>query len=399
MNAILLAERALLRRDFREAHHLSREAIDTMTLRYDPLSSKTACATGATVAAVVATVTPFSLRMDRGGDDNGACRLISVFLQASAELFQAGCNTDGSFVAKHKTSVPASEHSVGLTPPSLLTPTSSSSRSSRSTSALDSARALLEVFRHTSTSDVSIPYPASLVWLTYLTTIGQHEIAKATILNFLRSYEGRLYLQGHWRAIALGCHEDPNDPATARRAQSRFEHLIETLVLDVLVPLNENKLALDFLSQKTDGLSDTCRESLRYMIDLDIYPRELCANSDGDKSDSVGRNHCRRVDKDSYGDSAATDQVVSSTVTRSYTNTRLQPGRDHQKGNMLTSATSQRRNHGRDTGMNEGLSREDIEILSLSAAGLITAAVGVYIMWRKRGSIISRLKSIGLMLR
>ena len=362
------SERALLRRDFAEAHRLSKEGIDDI-IQSSGAEGNTRDLGRQDVGQKDLPVV--SLRPSESSDQlNKVSRLVVVFLQASAEIFQ---RTRGASSAR-----PSEPISPEILSSSYSTSTNPVELAPAVPSILSDAYSVVTVFQYVG-ADAIIPYPASLVWLTYLSAIGHRERAKASILKFLRSYEGSLYLQGHWRAIAAGCHDDADDPASRLRAQSRYEHLVETLVLDVLVPLKEKKMALDFLSQRTDGLSDSFRKSLRRTVE------------DGHQGTGISDASCVRS-LEATPSSRATNVGATNVGA-----TNVRRGRDNQATTHEIASSGSPSKYRRDESREpeKGLSREDVEILAVSAVSFVVGAAGMYLAWRKRGSIIARLQRLG----
>ena len=352
-----VSERALIRRNFREAYQTSQAGIKALIQTHQESSSSLRRQVDGEAKSGEKEL-PISLRPSsaEGNLTNECCRLIVVFLQASAEL--------------HLQSAPPSQRNraVIINNTDSAKPTVDEYAGSRSLEEVIRAQSLLEVFRF---CDNAIPYPASLVWLNYLSSLGHREKAKELVLAFLQSYEGRLYSQGHWRAIAAGCGENVDDDKIIDKSLSRYEHLIEMLVVDIFVPLNDISTALSFLSQRTNGLSEVCRNSLRYTV--------LQANS--------------TKEDDSPAPVADSDAGIKYNTNSNFKNhsRSLNSGKTNQRSESSAAHTISDQVFGED----DGLTREDIEMLALGAASLITTVAGIFVAWRRRQSIMSGLKRLG----
>ena len=213
-------ENYLLRRQFRLAQNLSKQALLNIPIPTSPFIN-------VTPALKLKSTQLVSLRPSVS-ESNPIVRLCVVWLQATAELHETITSTTTTTMSK---------------------------------SDLEFVPKLIQLHFPSSST---LPYLASIVWLTFLAKIGELQLAKESILQFKCSTEGRLYAQAHWRAVVASLGQVPSSE-NLREAQSRYEHLIEVLVLDVLVPLEEDSNALRLI--ETDvGVTKERKQSLWQIV-------------------------------------------------------------------------------------------------------------------------------------
>lgn len=100
----------------------------------------------------------------------------------------------------------------------------------------------------------SMPFEVSIVWLKLIIAFQRFEDAKVEISEFLRSHDGCLYMQGHWEGISSPYSKNSDDVPHGQNdfkvdARARYEELVEILILHVLVPLDEIRVAQTFLDR------------------------------------------------------------------------------------------------------------------------------------------------------
>ena len=360
MNPINDAENYLLRRQFRQAQSAAEVAL---------LATRTPFSTVTTINTTTNNTTNtsntfglVSLRpIDNPGFPSSATthqddvvRLCCVWMQATGELHQPIESTNNS-----STTTPASATDLDFIP--------------------------TIVHRHFPNDALSLPYPASIVWLTFLGKVGALESAKEAILQYVCSPEGRLYCQAHWRAVAASLAQQPSEER-GREAQSRYEHLMEVLLLDVLVPLREDTLALDYIDRDV-AMTQGRRNSLWQIVrrrwsDNNAAPaltNVLMAGEAGDASSAAAAA------------AAAAAGGGPRGVTRSGAS---QEGTAI--GRLSANGTSAKRaRKRREVPVEEqGITREDMEIICVGVVGVIACGVGAWIGWRRRSALAARFQSI-----
>ena len=94
----------------------------------------------------------------------------------------------------------------------------------------------------------AMPFLVSIVWLKLVIAVGKLEEAKKEIMNYFQTAEARLYMQGHWEAVAKREGPVTESSSVSTSAQERYGELVEVLCLNVLVPLGEASVAISYLS-------------------------------------------------------------------------------------------------------------------------------------------------------
>jgi len=233
----------------------------------------------------------------------------------------------------------------------------------------------------------ALPYVTSMVWLTYLAKMGAVEHAKEAILCYLCTPEGRLYTQAHWRAVTASLGQVPSAENT-RDAQSRYEHLIEVLVLDVLVPLGEATTALEFID-KDISLSAERRQSLWHLVKGDWKDRasETKRATREDSNDENAMHDAVGGYKQEHG--AAKDETWEGDGGARGVKDEEERKENAHMGGSLGQLSAQKKVHGVDP-VEQGLTREDVEVLCVGVATVVAVGVAGWVAWRKRGSLLAR---------
>jgi hypothetical protein len=353
---IVAAENHLLRRQFRQAQATSRSALERLQPPPTPFITKPS----PTKKFSIVSLRPFpekgTVTSSTAAHLNQLVRLCAVWMQATAELQHEESNNkeDNNIGGKEKDSTTTTTTTTSTAVPDLTF--------------------IPSIIQFNLPSNPTLPYLTSIIWLTFLAKVGALEQAKECILNYLCSSEGRLYSQAHWRAVTASMGQTPS-AENARNAQSRYEHLIEILILDILIPLGEDETALDFLN-KDISLSAERRQSL-WCIVRDEWQHSSDNSDNSDNSDSDNR-------KETIEDGGE----MKSKVVR----TGMNGSSD--KRDIGESALEKLYKKKRSPVEEQGLTNEDVEVLWLSAAAVVTLGVAGWFAWRKRSALAVRFRSI-----
>ena len=329
-------ENYLLRRQFSLAQNLSKQALLNIPVPTSPFIN-------VTPALKLKSTQLVSLRPSVS-ESNPIVRLCVVWLQATAELHE--------------------------------TITSTTTSTTMLKSDLEFVPKLIQLHFPSSST---LPYLASIVWLTFLAKIGELQLAKESILQFKCSTEGRLYAQAHWRAVVASLGQVPSSE-NLREAQSRYEHLIEVLVLDVLVPLEEDSNALRLI--ETDvGVTKERKQSL-----WQIVQGQWEENRIEDVGEGKGEDGNESIEKGRENESGGVEQDRSAVGKLAERRIRQQEEEQEQRRKEMVT-------------VEEGLSREDIEIICGGVVGVVVCGLGVWMAWKKRTRLMERFESVGNFLR
>ena len=363
--AATVAENYLLRRQFPRARVAARDALITFSPPPTPFAASPAPLPSSTQRQGLVSLRPSSQDDNSPNSPNSpnssisihqdiVVRLCVVWMQATAELHHTESNVGGSG---------DEEASVDLA----FIPTM--------------------VHQHFPTSSPNLPYLASIVWLTYLAKVGQLQIAKEHILKFKCSPEGRLYTQAHWRAVTASLGQLPS-AENMREAQSRYEHLIEVLVLDILVPLKEDANALRLIDTDV-GVSKQRRQSLWKIVEGQ-WEDSISIRS---TQENVNKQK-RTTDKTEAATEAAAAAAAAAAaiLTAEAEATALL---EKSAVGKLAAKRKGRTSAGASSTVEQGLTREDVEILGVGLAGLVLVGLGAFMLYRRRGSITKKIESIG----
>ncbi len=118
----------------------------------------------------------------------------------------------------------------------------------------------------------SMPFAVSIIWLKLIIAFRKIEEAQVEISDLLRSPDGSLYMQGQWEGIKdcssinnSGDSDVDDECAFRQSARSRYEELVEVLLLHVLVPLGETGVARTFLDRDV-ALSSNSKLALYHAL-------------------------------------------------------------------------------------------------------------------------------------
>ena len=370
------AEHYLLRRQFQQAQATARTALQQLQRPATPFQVSTSTAPPLSKNLSLVSLRPYqvndSVSLSASTHLDQLVRLCAVWMQATAELQHL--HTTETHHHHRNPPLPASPLLPPSTPPPPPLPL------------LPDVTFIPNLVQLHLPSSPTLPYLTSIVWLTYLAKVGAIEQAKEAILGYLCSSEGRLYTQAHWRAVTASLGQQPSAENT-RDAQSRYEHLVEVLLLDVLVPLGDDATALEFVN-KDISLSAERRQSLRQIVrgqwnaTTVAVPPSKSTEQENDVAHTTLRGQDNgRVHRGKSRD-AATPRLLQGTALGQLAST------------SKTKLLNKKRTERKEKKVEQGLTREDVEVLCGGAAAVAAFGLAAWVAWKKRRQLAARFQSI-----